>query len=133
VFYIKRRRVGAAAGDHRAREAEALGYGCEERQGYADLHHRDRSLSTTGKDSVVDLATGWLESEFNIFGDGDGSEAVFNTGSSITVRVALTDGSTTAATCEADAGTTGETNNLTLKSCSGESAAMPFIRFIESN
>jgi hypothetical protein len=91
------------------------------------------AYSTTGKDSVVDLATGWLESEFNIVGDGGGSEAVFNKGSSITVRVALTDGSTAAPTCAADSGTTGETNNLSLKSCSGTSASMPYIKFIESN
>jgi hypothetical protein len=91
------------------------------------------AYSTTGKDSVVDLATDWKESEFNIIGDGGGSEAVFNKGSSITVKIALTDGSTTAPTCLANAGTTGETNNLTLKSCTASSGSTPSIQFIESD
>ena len=33
------------------------------------------AYSVTGNDSVVDLATAWKESEFNIIGDGDGSAA----------------------------------------------------------
>jgi hypothetical protein len=85
------------------------------------------------QDSVVDLATDWKASEFNIFGDGNGSEAVFNTGSTIKVKIAVTDGSTSAPTCEPDAGTTAETNNLKLKSCTASSGATPAIAFKESN
>ena len=77
-----------------------------------------RAYSTTGKDSVTYLATAWKQAEFNIIGDGGGSKATFNTGSSITVKVAVTHGSTAAPTCASNAGTTGETNNLTLRSCS---------------
>jgi hypothetical protein len=91
------------------------------------------AYSTTGKDSVVDLATDWKESEFNIVGDGGGSEAVFNEGSSIEVEIAVTDGSTTAPTCVKDAGTTGETNNLNLKSCKASGGTSPHILFVESN
>jgi hypothetical protein len=91
------------------------------------------AYSTTGKDSVVDLATAWQESEFNIIGDGDGSEAAFNTGSSIKVRIAVTDGSTSAPTCVSNAGTTGETNNLNLQSCSAAGGTTPHILFVESN
>jgi hypothetical protein len=92
-----------------------------------------QAYSTTGSDSVVDLATAWTESEFNIIGDGDGSEATFNSGSSLTVKVAVTNGTKDAPTCASDAGTTGETNNLNLGSCAGTGAATPFIEFIESN
>lgn len=91
------------------------------------------AYSTAGKDSVVDLATDWHESEFNVIGDGDGSEAVFNSGSSIKVKIAVTDGSTTAPTCVSNAGTTGETNNLKLKSCSAVGGTAPYIAFVESN
>jgi hypothetical protein len=91
------------------------------------------AYSTTGADSVVDLATAWKESEFNIIGDGDGSEATFNSGSSITVKVAVTNGTKNAPTCAANAGTTGETNNLNLGSCTGTGAATPYIEFGESN
>jgi hypothetical protein len=88
---------------------------------------------TSGKDSVVYLAAGWNASEFNIIGDGDGSEATFNTGSSVTVEIALVDGSTAAPSCEMDAGTTGETNNLNLKNCAVTGGAKPAIKFVESN
>ena len=92
-----------------------------------------QAYSTTGKDSVTYLATAWKQAEFNIIGDGGGSKATFNAGSSITVKVAVTHGSTTAPTCASNAGTTGETNNLTLRSCSGVSGATPYIQFVESN
>jgi len=92
-----------------------------------------QAYSTTGPDTVVDLATAWTESEFNIIGDGDGSEAVFNTGSSITVKIAVTNGTKNAPTCAADSGTTGETNNLNLGTCTGTAAATPYIEFVESN
>ena len=91
------------------------------------------AYSTTGLDSVVDLATAWTESEFNIVGDGDGSQATFKSGSSVTVKVAVSNGTKNAPTCASDAGTTGETNNLNLGSCAGTGAATPYIEFIESN
>ena len=92
-----------------------------------------RAYSTTGKDSVTYLATAWKQSEFNIIGDGGGSKATFNRGSSVTVKVAVTHGSTAAPTCSSNAGTTGETNNLTLGACSAVSGATPYIQFKESN
>jgi hypothetical protein len=92
-----------------------------------------KAYSTTGLDTVVDLATAWAQSEFNIIGDGDGSQATFNSGSSVTVKIALASGTKNAPICESDAGTTGETNNLNLGSCAGTGGATPYIEFIESN
>jgi len=92
-----------------------------------------KAYSTTEKDSVVDLATGWTESEFNIFGDGGGSEATFNSGSSVTVKVTVSNGTEDVPTCAAKAGTTGETNNLKLGSCAGTDGSAPYIEFTESN
>jgi len=91
------------------------------------------AYSTTGKDSVTYLASDWKQAEFNIVGDGGGSKATFNRGSSVTVRVTVAHGSTAAPSCASNAGTTGETNNLTLGSCSGVSGATPYIQFKESN
>lgn len=91
------------------------------------------AYSTTGPDTVVDLATAWTESEFNIVGDGDGSEATFNSGSSVTVKVAVSNGTRNAPTCASNAGTTAETNNLNLGGCTGTGAATPYIEFVESN
>ncbi len=92
-----------------------------------------KAYSTTGEDSVVDLATAWKESEFNIIGDGGGSEASFNTASSITVKIAVTNGTTKAPKCASNAGTTAETNNLNLGKCAGTGGATPYIEFTESN
>jgi len=90
------------------------------------------AYSTNGKDSVVELAVDWTASEFNIIGDGGGSEAIFNTGSSLTVKIAVTDGSTVAPVCGAKDGTTAETNNLTLGSCETAGGATPYVQFTES-
>ncbi len=93
-----------------------------------------KAYATSGKDSVVYLATAWDQSEFNIVGDGGGSAAKFNTsGVSITVKIALTDGSTAAPTCEGNDGTTGETNNLKLGKCTASSGSTPSVSFTESN
>jgi hypothetical protein len=85
------------------------------------------------KDSVVDISAVWRQSEFNVVGNAGGSEAVFNSGSSVSVKVALTDGSTAAPTCVANAGSTGETNNLNLGTCTTAGGTTPSIQFTESN
>ena len=95
-------------------------------------------FSVTEPDSVVDLATGWNEAEFNIFGDGGGSAATFNNGSALsaTIFVNQQSGSQAAPTCVSNAGTTGETNNLTLSGCTASAGAgsiHPAISFTESN
>ncbi len=91
------------------------------------------AYTLTAKDSVLDLATAWYESEFNVVGNAGGSEAQFNSGSSVQVKVAVTNGSTATPSCVADAGTTGETNNLNLGSCSAAGGSTPYIQFTESN
>jgi hypothetical protein len=91
------------------------------------------AFSLSAKDSVVDIAQVWNEAEFNVVGNAGGSRANFNRGSSVTVKLALTDGSTAAPTCVANAGTTGETNNLNLHACSTAGGSTPSIQFTESN
>ena len=90
------------------------------------------AYSTTGNDSVVHLASAWNAIEFNVVGDGGGSSAKFNKGSSITVKIAIKDGSTAAPACKANDGTTGETNNLTLGSCATAGGSTPSVTFKES-
>jgi hypothetical protein len=91
------------------------------------------AYTTTGPDTVVDLAGYWNGSEFNIIGPGDGSEANFNSGTKLTVEIAVNDGSTAAPACLSDAGTTGETNNLNLGKCKTKAGDTPSISFKESN
>jgi hypothetical protein len=92
-----------------------------------------KAYTFSGSDSVVDIADVWKQSEFNVVGDAGGSEAVFNKKSSVTVKVALTDGSTSAPTCLSNAGTTGETNNFNAGPCSTGGGTSPYIQFTESN
>ncbi|HUB01714.1 MAG TPA: hypothetical protein VL983_03470 [Terriglobales bacterium] len=86
-----------------------------------------------GADTVLDISQVWKESEFNVVGDAGGSRANFNQPVSITLKLALTDNTTAAPTCVANAGTTGESNNLTLGKCTTASGTSPSIRFTESN
>ncbi len=91
-----------------------------------------QAYSITTRDSVLDIGLVWRESEFNVVGNGGGSRADFNSGSSVTVSLTLTDGSASAPLCAAHVGLTGETNNLNLGKCVA-SAGTPAIRFTESN
>ena len=91
------------------------------------------SYSVSGKDSVLDIATVWNEAEFNVVGDAGGSRANFNKGSSVTVNLAVTSGTTAAPSCLENAGSTGETNNLNLGKCTASGGGTPAIEFIESN
>ena len=91
-----------------------------------------QAYNTTGKDNVLGLAGFWHASEWNIFGDGNGDEALFNKGASIRVRINLTDSPNAAPTCQGNDGTTGETNNLTLGPCVTGPGGAPFVAFTES-
>jgi hypothetical protein len=91
--------------------------------------------SASVADSVIDLAGVWTESEFNVFGDGNGSQATFNTGSTLVVNIATDNGKPSPPSI-VNYSDTGETNNLSLlappaRCVSG--GASPEIFFTESN
>ncbi len=69
-------------------------------------------------DSFAGLGAGgaWTALEYNLVGDGDGSEATFNNGAAIVVRVSVDNGSPAAPSCPAPSfqGFTAETNSLTF-------------------
>ncbi len=67
----------------------------------------------TGGNYFPDLGGQWQEAEFNIFGDGNASQAVFNTNSTLQVRTSVASGTALAPSCD-QASFTGESNNLTL-------------------
>lgn len=92
-----------------------------------------KAYSSSGKDSVLYLAQVWKVGEFNVVGNAGGSEAQFNSGSSITVKLAVSDGSTAVPSCVANSGSTGESNNLNLGSCTASGGSNPSIQFTESN
>jgi hypothetical protein len=86
-------------------------------------------------DGVLDISSVWDKTEFGIFGDSGGSQAQFSSGTSFTELLQVNDGSGAAPTCLKGAGTTGETNNLTLGKCTPlvGNGLWPRIRFTESN
>ena len=63
-------------------------------------------------DGITDLSKHWEGAGFNVLGDGGGDQAIFNSGSKITVSIQADDGVKKKPTCPANSGTTGETNNL---------------------
>ncbi len=89
--------------------------------------------SVQNDDSIVYLAQGWQEAEFNVVGDGNGTQANFNGGSTIVVRTSVDYGSPNAPSCYGG-GFTGETNNLKFASVpSAEWGTLPAIVFTESS
>jgi hypothetical protein len=74
----------------------------------------------TAPDSVLDISSVWTDAEFNVFGDGSGTEAYFNTGSVIGISIEVLDGAPEALTCVGSGGTTMGSNNLTLGACSAQ-------------
>jgi hypothetical protein len=92
-----------------------------------------QAYAVSAADSALTLAGAWTGTEFNILGDGAGSQANFNTGTAITVNVQVTNGSTKAPTCRTNEIFTYETNNLNLGQCQTQSGQTPSITFTESD
>jgi len=91
------------------------------------------TYAISGADSVLDISQVWDQAEFNVVGDAGGSKAKFNDGSSVTVNLAVSSGTTKAPMCKKNDGSTGETNNLNLAPCTTSGGATPSIEFTESN
>jgi hypothetical protein len=96
--------------------------------------------SVSANDDLLHISSVWDKAEFNVLGNEGGSRADFNSGSSITVTLYLADGSTSAPTCVKRDGTTGESNNLKLGTCTASvfffypfGTYAPYIEFTESN
>jgi hypothetical protein len=90
-------------------------------------------FKATNPDSALALAKGWRAAEFNLFGNDGGSQADLNSGVTIDVRTTVNNSTQNAPTCEANGGTTGETSNLNLGSCSAVGGSAPAIKFTENN
>jgi hypothetical protein len=69
--------------------------------------------SAPGDNSLSDLVENWTDAEFNVFGTANGSRAVFNSGTSMVVRIVAENETPNAPACSGDS-TTLETNNLTV-------------------
>ena len=74
------------------------------------------ATSVTNSDSMVDLAPHWNTTQWNVIGNGDGTEAYFGDGTSLEAETSLTDSSGSSAPSCVSEGFTAETNNLNLTS-----------------
>ena len=72
-----------------------------------------QATTVTNNDTEISLASHWNTTEWGVFGDGGGSEAIFGSNTSLEAQTALTASSSSAPTCVSE-GFTGETNNLNL-------------------
>jgi hypothetical protein len=89
--------------------------------------------SAQNDDGIVSLAQGWQAAEFNIVGDCCGTQATFNSGSTIVARTTLDSGSPNAPSCLGQ-GFTGETNNLFFEvSVVPALESLPAVVFTESS
>jgi hypothetical protein len=89
-----------------------------------------QAYTVSAKDSVVDLAAFWNQSEFNVFGISLGSDAMYNTRAFVRPKVQVKDSAGAAPACVGGVGTTAEGNNMTLGPCSTVGNS---IQFTESN
>jgi hypothetical protein len=98
------------------------------------------TLNAMGADSTLNLEAAWNVAEFNVFGDGNSSQAVFSGGTTIVVKTTIDDGTANPPACLQQS-FTGETNNLNLADTTGSSTlvccpyggASPNIQFMETN
>ena len=66
-----------------------------------------------GDNRFTDLGQYWTQTEFNVFGIGNGDRVLFNPGSTLVVRIEVDNGTPNAPTCQLGGyGTSGESNNL---------------------
>ena len=99
------------------------------------LYHGGQAVAYTAPESsVLGLYQWWQSAEFNVFGPGEGSAAVFNYGSTMAVQTVTDSADSTGTACTA-VSYTGETNNLSLvpNSCCPITGASPGIFFTQSN
>ncbi|MDR2013353.1 MAG: hypothetical protein LBQ20_10055 [Rhodanobacter sp.] len=80
------------------------------------------------------LAQGWTSAEFNVFGyHGTYPMLTFNSGSTLTVKTTVINGTSNTPNCNGGS-TTGEMNNLNfVGACFPSGGAAPSITFVESN
>jgi hypothetical protein len=91
--------------------------------------------TASGDNRFPDLGSQWQEAEFNVFGNGNSSQAVFNSGANLQVRTEVISGTNLGPGCHLRS-FTGESNNLTLVNSPPVSPApqpAPALVFSQSN
>jgi hypothetical protein len=103
----------------------------------ATVIYKGVAYKATIPDSYTKISSIWNQAEFNVLGNWNGWQAQFNNGTALVLESDVTDGTTAAPTCQFNAGTTGESNNLnfvpstTSPVCCPYGGANPSIQFME--
>jgi hypothetical protein len=96
----------------------------------------NNTLYSASQSNLMNLGAGWNSAEFNVFGWGNGSEAILNSGSTLVVQTLVDSATrtTNAPTCGTGS-PTAEWTNVTLVpgSCCPIGGTHPGIQFAESN
>jgi hypothetical protein len=79
---------------------------------YMSVGATEYGMQNVQNDGITDLSQHWEGAEFNVIGNGGGDVADFAGKTKIDVSIQTDTGLTTAPTCPANTGTTGESNNL---------------------
>ncbi len=91
------------------------------------------SSTVVAPDGIADLAPSWTYAEFNVFGDGGGSEAIFTGQGTLNVSTAIASPSGVPLTPSCTSySQTGETNNLFLGPCQTSGSAITFTESTET-
>jgi len=93
-----------------------------------------KPFTASGNNYFPDLGSQWQEVEFNVFGDGGGDQAVFNSGATVAVRTSVASGTSSGPGCDLQS-FTGESNNLTLNNTAPAAVpgVLPALLFSEVN
>lgn len=102
---------------------------------YLSVGSTEYGMKNIQDDGITDLSAHWEGAEFNVIGNAGGDIAKFNKGSTISVSLQTDTGLTTAPTCSANSGTTGESNNLKFVTAPASAPELeyPSIEFTMSN
>ncbi len=82
--------------------------------------------SATVPDSYTNISSVWNQAEFNVLGNWNGWQAQFNDGTVLILESDVTDGTTAKPSCQYNAGTTGESNNLNFVPSTSSPVCCPY-------
>jgi hypothetical protein len=103
----------------------------------ATVTYKGVAYKATVPDSYTNISSIWNQAEFNVLGNWNGWQAQFNDGTVLILESDVTDGTTANPSCQFNAGTTGESNNLNFVPstaspvCCTYGASDPRIEFME--
>jgi hypothetical protein len=92
----------------------------------ATVTYKGVAYKATVPDSYTNISSIWNQAEFNVLGNWNGWQAQFNDGTVLILESDVTDGTATAPTCQFNAGTTGESNNLNFVPSTASPVCCPF-------